>query len=45
MPFGTARLSYAVPLNPSDGNGHASFRDRTERFQISFGVGFSRGST
>jgi outer membrane protein insertion porin family len=40
MPFGTVRLSYAVPLNPSDGNGDTMFRDRTERFQISFGVDF-----
>jgi outer membrane protein insertion porin family len=40
MPFGTVRLSYAVPLNPSDGNGDAMLRDRTERFQISFGVDF-----
>ena len=40
MPFGTVRLSYAVPLNPSDGNGDAMRRDRTERFQISFGVDF-----
>jgi outer membrane protein insertion porin family len=39
MPFGTVRLSYGVPLNASDGNG-AMFRDRTERFQISFGVDF-----
>jgi outer membrane protein assembly factor BamA len=40
MPFGTVRLSYAVPLNPSDGSGDALLRDRTERFQISFGVDF-----
>ena len=40
MGFGTLRLSYAVPLNPSDGNGDAMLRDRTERFQISFGVDF-----
>jgi outer membrane protein assembly factor BamA len=40
MAFGTVRLSYAVPLNPSDGNGDAMLRDRTERFQISFGVDF-----
>ena len=40
MPFGTVRFSYAIPLNPSDGNDGAPFRDRTERFQISFGVDF-----
>jgi outer membrane protein assembly factor BamA len=40
MGFGTLRLSYAVPLNPSDGNGDPMLRDRTERFQISFGVDF-----
>jgi outer membrane protein assembly factor BamA len=40
MPFGTVRLSYGVPLNPSDGGGDATLRDRTERFQISFGVDF-----
>ena len=40
MGFGTVRLSYAVPLNPSDGNGDAMLRDRTERLQISFGVDF-----
>ena len=40
MDFGTVSLSYAVPLNPSDGNGDALLRDRTERFQISFGVDF-----
>jgi outer membrane protein insertion porin family len=40
MPFGTVRLSYALPLNRNDGNGDALFRDRTERFQISFGVDF-----
>lgn len=40
MPFGTVRFSYAVPLNASDGNGDPTFRDRTERFQISFGVDF-----
>ena len=39
MPFGTVRLSYAVPLNATDGNNNA-VRDRTERFQISFGVDF-----
>ena len=33
LPFGTVRLSYAAPLNPSDG-------DRVERFQVSFGVDF-----
>ncbi len=38
MPFGTVRLSYAIALNPSRGD--AAFRDRTERFQISFGVDF-----
>lgn len=38
--FGTLRFSYAVPLNPSDGNGDALLRDRTERFQVSFGVDF-----
>jgi outer membrane protein insertion porin family len=40
LPFGTVRLSYAVPLNPSDGNGDATLRDRVERFQVSFGVDF-----
>jgi outer membrane protein insertion porin family len=40
LPFGTVRLSYAVPLNPSDGGGDAMLRDRTERFQVSFGVDF-----
>ena len=40
MAFGTVRLSYAVPLNPSDGNGDAALRDRTEELQISFGVDF-----
>jgi len=40
MGFGTLRLSYAVPLNPNDDNGDALLRDRTERFQISFGVDF-----
>ena len=40
MGFGTLRLSYAVPLNPSDGNSDPMLRDRTERFQISFGVDF-----
>jgi outer membrane protein insertion porin family len=39
MPFGTVRLSYAIPLNPSD-DADAPFRDRTERFQISLGVDF-----
>jgi len=38
MPFGTVRLSYGVPLNASDDDGPAG--DRTERFQISFGVDF-----
>jgi outer membrane protein insertion porin family len=38
--FGTLRLSYAAPLNPSDGNGDPMLRDRTERFQLSFGVDF-----
>ncbi len=38
LPFGTVRLSYAIPLNPSGGD--APFRDRVERFQISFGVDF-----
>jgi outer membrane protein insertion porin family len=40
MAFGTVRLSYAVPLNPSDGNGDTTLRDRTEELQISFGVDF-----
>ena len=40
LPFGTVRLSYAVPLNPGDGNGDATLRDREERFQVSFGVDF-----
>jgi outer membrane protein insertion porin family len=40
MGFGTLRFSYAVPLNPSDGHGDALLRDRTERFQVSFGVDF-----
>lgn len=40
LPFGTVRLSYAAPLNPSDGNGDAALRDRPERFQVSFGVEF-----
>jgi outer membrane protein insertion porin family len=40
MKVGTLRFSYAVPLNPSDGNGDALLRDRTERFQLSFGVDF-----
>ena len=40
MGFGTLRLSYAVPLNPIDGNGDALLHDHTERFQISFGVDF-----
>jgi len=40
MGFGTLRLSYAVPLNPDDDNGDPMLRDRTERFQISFGVDF-----
>ncbi len=40
MRFGTVRLSYALPLNPRDGDGVATFGDRTERFQISFGVDF-----
>ncbi len=40
MPFGTVRLSYAVPLNASNGHGDAISRDRTERFQIAFGVDF-----
>jgi outer membrane protein insertion porin family len=40
LPFGTVRLSYAVPLNPNDGNGDATLRDREERFQVSFGVDF-----
>jgi outer membrane protein insertion porin family len=40
MPFGTVRLSYGIPLNASDGNGDDFLRDRTERFQISLGVGF-----
>jgi outer membrane protein assembly factor BamA len=39
LPFGTVRLSYALPLNPSDGD-DAILRDRTERFQVSFGVDF-----
>lgn len=38
--FGTLRFSYAIPLNPSDGNGDALLRDRTERFQVTFGVDF-----
>jgi outer membrane protein insertion porin family len=38
LPFGTVRLSYAVPLNPSDGD--APFDDDIEQFQISFGVDF-----
>jgi outer membrane protein insertion porin family len=38
LPFGTVRLSYAIPLNPSDGD--APFRDDIERFQLSFGVDF-----
>jgi hypothetical protein len=29
-----------VPLNSSDGNGDAVLPDRTERFQVSFGVDF-----
>jgi outer membrane protein insertion porin family len=40
LPFGTVRLSYAAPLNSSDGNGDAMLRDRVERFQVSFGVDF-----
>jgi outer membrane protein insertion porin family len=40
LPFGTVRLSYAVPLNSSDGDGDAMLRDRVERFQVSFGVDF-----
>jgi outer membrane protein insertion porin family len=40
LPFGTVRLSYAAPLNASDGNGDAMLRDRVERFQVSFGVDF-----
>jgi outer membrane protein insertion porin family len=40
LPFATVRLSYAVPLNASDGNGDAMLRDRVERFQVSFGVDF-----
>ena len=40
LPFGTVRLSYAVPLNSSDGNGDTMLSDRVERFQVSFGVDF-----
>jgi outer membrane protein assembly factor BamA len=40
LPFGTVRLSYALPLNASDGNGDATLRDREERFQVSFGIDF-----
>ena len=40
LPFGTVRLSYAVPLRSSEDNADAMLRDRTERFQISFGVDF-----
>ena len=40
LPFGTVRLSYGAPLNPNDGNGDATLRDREERFQVSFGVDF-----
>jgi outer membrane protein insertion porin family len=40
LPFGTVRLSYAIPLNSTDDDADVWFRDRTERFQISFGVDF-----
>ena len=40
MEFGTLRFSYAIPLNPRDSSSDAQLRDRTERFQISFGVDF-----
>jgi len=33
LPFGTVRLSYAVPLNAKES-------DHDERFQVSFGVDF-----
>jgi outer membrane protein assembly factor BamA len=40
LPFGTVRLSYAVPLRSSEDNADAMLRDRVERFQVSFGVDF-----
>jgi outer membrane protein insertion porin family len=40
MPFGTVRFSYAFPLNPRDNDADPWLNDRTERFQISFGVEF-----
>ena len=39
-PFGTLRLSYAVPLGADDDHPNPFLRDELDRFQISLGVNF-----
>lgn len=39
-PFGTLRLSYAVPLGADDDDPNPFLRDEVDRFQISLGIDF-----